>query len=533
MAVYGNMVITQQGQTLYGKVQSGVALTFTRMQIGSGQLATTLTAALTSGTAYTSLAVQALTSPVASGDTITIGTGGTTQTVTASAAAAIGATTIDVNSFTANAAYAIGATVTTVADPSTLTALLSPIGYFAINAITQTSGTANVMGIYQNTALAASTYTCEIGLFAQDPTLGEILYAYANAGAQGDTFPAYADGPFSRQFQVNTAVGNATSVTATIPAGTYIPVSAEGAANGVATLDANGHVPATQLVNAVLATEAGAASGVATLDSTGNVPSSQLGNVPSVGNATTAAPGLVEISAAPLSGPPVAVSTTDGAYTAVHGGTYVTPGTGLTSTSGTNGQTLNMSAAPNSALSGPLVMSIGAGAGISVTNPSGVGSATVTNTGVTSLTAGSGINLSGSSGGVTITNSSPNTSASGVWTPASGSLNVAAGTVINVAAVPDGATVYFASAIGAQYGIFNRGVSTSAGTAFEYGSAQNWSLGISSTSLYYTGADYGYIMDGSYQAGGYFQIDGGYLQFVVLAVGTTTDQATTVRWGVS
>lgn len=39
MGLYANMVLTQQGPTL-GKVQAGAELTFTRMRLGSGQLAT-------------------------------------------------------------------------------------------------------------------------------------------------------------------------------------------------------------------------------------------------------------------------------------------------------------------------------------------------------------------------------------------------------------------------------------------------------------------------------------------------------------
>lgn len=76
-----------------------------------GSTSTTLTTALVSATAYTSLAVQALSAPVQIGDSIIIGTGATTQTVTASANAAVGATSISVNSFTANAAYAVGTAV--------------------------------------------------------------------------------------------------------------------------------------------------------------------------------------------------------------------------------------------------------------------------------------------------------------------------------------------------------------------------------------------------------------------------------------
>ena len=249
MATYGNMIITTAGQALYAKVQSGTALTFTRLQIGGGELSTQLTTALVSGTAYTSLVVDALPVAVTSGDTIQIGSGSTTQSVTASAAAAIGATTISVNSFTANAAYAVGSNVIDYTYVVAMTALITPISYITINSIADNSGTAQVNALFQNTSLTASTYTCEIGLFAQDPTAGEILYAYANAGANGDTIPPYADGPFSRQFQINIAVGSATSVTANIPAGTYVLESAVGAANGVATLDANAKVPIAQLGN--------------------------------------------------------------------------------------------------------------------------------------------------------------------------------------------------------------------------------------------------------------------------------------------
>jgi len=56
-----------------------------------------------------------------------------------------------------------------------------------------------------------------------------------------------------------------------------IPNSEKGAPNGVATLDANGQVPTTELGNAVLASEKGAANGVATLDASGILTGAQLG----------------------------------------------------------------------------------------------------------------------------------------------------------------------------------------------------------------------------------------------------------------
>lgn len=313
MAVYGNMVITSAGQTVYAEVQSGSQLKFTRMQIGGGQLATstTLNTALTAGTAYTSLTVPALSGAIANGSTLTIGTGGTTQTVTTSAYVAPGATTIPVASFTANANYVSGTAVSISPNPAGLTALITPIDYIIINSIAVNNGSAQINGLYQNTNLTQSTYTCEIGLLATDPNTGdEILYAYANAGNQGDTFPPSSDGPFSRQFQINTAIGSATNVTAVIPTDTYLLASAAGQPNGVATLDANGNVPASQLgnvppVNAATTTTLGTVklrtnpssgspialttmdmavpNGVASLDATGNVPASQLRNVLSTG----------------------------------------------------------------------------------------------------------------------------------------------------------------------------------------------------------------------------------------------------------
>lgn len=135
------------------------------------------------------------------------------------------------------------------ADPSGFTNLITPVAYFPINSITVNGNTANIKGIFDNSALGASTYTCEIGIFAQDPDVGEILYAYANAGAQGDTVPAFSAGPISKQFQISVAVGTATSVTANVPGVVYIATTEKGAASGVATLDSTTHIPIAQIPN--------------------------------------------------------------------------------------------------------------------------------------------------------------------------------------------------------------------------------------------------------------------------------------------
>jgi len=76
-----------------------------------------LTAALVSGTAYTTLAVGAIPRAVVVGDTIQLGIdAGASQTLTATAASAAGTTSITVASFTAARAYAVGVKVLNIND---------------------------------------------------------------------------------------------------------------------------------------------------------------------------------------------------------------------------------------------------------------------------------------------------------------------------------------------------------------------------------------------------------------------------------
>ncbi len=80
----------------------------------------TLSAALVSGTAYTALTVTALGVAIASGANVVLVSGSNTQTFVASAAAAVGATSISVNSLAANYAYP----VVTLVDPTTFTVIV-------------------------------------------------------------------------------------------------------------------------------------------------------------------------------------------------------------------------------------------------------------------------------------------------------------------------------------------------------------------------------------------------------------------------
>jgi|GEM_PF-2936630 len=96
--ISGNLVVSSSG-TEYAYP----TLTLTN---NSQAVNTTLSAALTSGNAYTSLSVAALPASAPAGTQFTLNDGtGHTQTVTLSAAAASGATTLSVTSFTANFSY--------------------------------------------------------------------------------------------------------------------------------------------------------------------------------------------------------------------------------------------------------------------------------------------------------------------------------------------------------------------------------------------------------------------------------------------
>jgi len=114
--------VTDNSATYYAKVTLTNAGTLPASDIKFDQAAacsttaqegtTTLNGALTSGTSYSSLTVNALSGAFSSGDPVVVTDGGThTQTFIASANAANGATAISVQAQKANFGYANGATV--------------------------------------------------------------------------------------------------------------------------------------------------------------------------------------------------------------------------------------------------------------------------------------------------------------------------------------------------------------------------------------------------------------------------------------
>ncbi|MDH6483977.1 hypothetical protein, partial [Paenibacillus sp. PastH-2] len=71
--------------------------------------------------------------------------------------------------------------------------------------------------VLRNADVTTGFYWREVGLFAQDPDAGEILYAYANAGVTADYIPPGGGSDIiEKQFDVVVVVGTAANISATI-----------------------------------------------------------------------------------------------------------------------------------------------------------------------------------------------------------------------------------------------------------------------------------------------------------------------------
>lgn len=99
-----------------------------------------------------------------------------------------------------------------------LTALKNQVASLALSTFTNLGGgKASVGAVFSNQGVAQGFYWREIGLFAQDPDLGEILYCYGNAGGTAEYIPA-GGGPdiVEKRINIDAIIGNASSVSATI-----------------------------------------------------------------------------------------------------------------------------------------------------------------------------------------------------------------------------------------------------------------------------------------------------------------------------
>lgn len=132
-------------------------------------------------------------------------------------------------------------------DPSQATAMIQSVYSTSISSTETTDNQCEVLGQFVNTGLAAFTWE-ETGLFANDPDLGTILFAYGNSFGQGEPIPAGTSALREVVFGTNLIFSNAPNVTAVIDQGlVFVTLSQKGQPNGVATLDANGQVPYAQI----------------------------------------------------------------------------------------------------------------------------------------------------------------------------------------------------------------------------------------------------------------------------------------------
>ena len=138
------------------------------------------------------------------------------------------------------------------AGTSAMTNLVSSI---TITSLEKGTGAASMTGVLDNANLQTGYNATELGVYAQDPDDGEILYAYAFNGTNPTYIPAASSGSYERiNLTVVVAIGDAEEVTATI-----------GEFTGYASLeDFNAHVADTSNPHAVTAAQVG------------------LGNVPNV-----------------------------------------------------------------------------------------------------------------------------------------------------------------------------------------------------------------------------------------------------------
>lgn len=102
---------------------------------------------------------------------------------------------------------------------ATLNALISQKATLDIVKVkTMPGGQAVVGAKMSNAAIGTGFYFREIGLFAQDPDEGEILYCYGNAGSSADFIAPGTGGSdgIEKYIDVISLIGNASTVTATI-----------------------------------------------------------------------------------------------------------------------------------------------------------------------------------------------------------------------------------------------------------------------------------------------------------------------------
>ncbi|MBF0195460.1 MAG: phage tail protein [Magnetococcales bacterium] len=102
-------------------------------------------------------------------------------------------------------------------EPEALTGLLDEKMTVPIQGHTVVGdGTSELKIVITNTGLEAGFFIREIGVFANDPDLGEILYSVTSAGDHGDFLPAEGGTMVEEVINILTVTDNAANVTAEI-----------------------------------------------------------------------------------------------------------------------------------------------------------------------------------------------------------------------------------------------------------------------------------------------------------------------------
>ncbi len=106
---------------------------------------------------------------------------------------------------------------------NTLTALINEKQSSAISNLSVGNKSVQIKANFSNKNLTENYYLRELGIFANDPDQGEILYAIANAGDAADYMPAYDGAETIEQvFTIDLSVGSAANVTATFAESIYV-----------------------------------------------------------------------------------------------------------------------------------------------------------------------------------------------------------------------------------------------------------------------------------------------------------------------
>ncbi|WP_234028460.1 phage tail-collar fiber domain-containing protein [Lentibacillus sp. Marseille-P4043] len=155
--------------------------------------------------------------------------------------------------------------------------LVNEIKSLSIVKLKALEGGKSVVGtVLSNQDLTQGFYFREVGVYAADPDLGEILYCYGNAGELAEYIsPGGGTDIIEKSIDIHTSVGNTQNVTAVIDSSLVYATQSD--------------IERIELRLSNHENKKGQSNGYASLDEKGNVPESQLGNLPDNLETTTGA----------------------------------------------------------------------------------------------------------------------------------------------------------------------------------------------------------------------------------------------------